>query len=55
MSVIGRHEAIFYLLKLVESFLLHSLALKMSTDWASLIVAGSMFHSATVLGIKEYL
>ena len=46
---------ILYLVKLVESFLLHSLALKMSTDGASLIVAGRRFHSATVLGIKEYL
>ena len=54
MAASGRDEAILYLVKLVESLLLHSLA-QMSTDGASLIVAGRWFHSATVLGIKEYL
>ena len=35
--------------------MLHSLALKVSTDGSSLIVAGRRFHPTIVLGIKEYL
>ena len=35
--------------------MLHSLALNVSTDGASLIVAVGRFHSATVLGIEDNL
>ena len=37
-------EAVLYQVKLVESLILHSLALKVSADGASLIVAGRRFH-----------
>ena len=41
--------------KRVERLILHSLALKVSTDGVSLIVEGRRFHPATVLDIEEYL
>ena len=53
MAASGRDQAILYLVKWVESFILHSVALDVSTDGPSFIVAGRRIHSATVLWIKE--
>ena len=47
----GCEKAIVYLVKSVESLTLQSLALNMSTDGASPIVAGKMFNSTIVIGI----